>query len=74
MKIFYLESPVCLKLKWMNPEESSQLVTLNIPPVPGKDIYLTIDESVQFIVERELAKVVKEFKAAGGTVIVYDPT
>jgi stage V sporulation protein D (sporulation-specific penicillin-binding protein) len=45
----------------------------HIPPVPGKDIYLTIDESVQFIVERELAKVVKEFKAAGGTVIVYDP-
>jgi stage V sporulation protein D (sporulation-specific penicillin-binding protein) len=43
------------------------------PPVPGKDIYLTIDESVQFIVERELANVVKEFKAAGGTVIVYDP-
>jgi stage V sporulation protein D (sporulation-specific penicillin-binding protein) len=44
-----------------------------IPPIPGKDIYLTIDESVQFIVERELERVVKEFKAAGGTVIVYDP-
>lgn len=43
------------------------------PPVPGKDLYLTIDETVQYIVEKELAAVVKEYRAAGGSIIVYDP-
>ncbi|MCD4784732.1 MAG: stage V sporulation protein D [Candidatus Eremiobacteraeota bacterium] len=47
--------------------------TIFIPPVPGKDIYLTIDETVQYIVEKELENTVKEFNAAGGTIIVYDP-
>jgi len=43
------------------------------PTVPGKDIYLTIDESIQYIVEKELARTVKEFNADGGTIIVYEP-
>ncbi len=42
-------------------------------PVPGKNIYLTIDESIQYIVERELEATIKKHNAAGGTVIVYDP-
>lgn len=47
--------------------------TVLIPPVSGQDIYLTIDETVQYIVEKELEKTVKKFHAAGGTIIVYDP-
>ncbi|MCK4766244.1 MAG: penicillin-binding protein 2 [Candidatus Aminicenantes bacterium] len=39
-------------------------------PVPGKDIYLTIDSAVQFFVERELKKTVLKYKAKSGAVIV----
>lgn len=42
------------------------------PPVPGRDVYLTLDSSVQFFVEQELEKAVKENKARAGTVIVMD--
>lgn len=41
-------------------------------PVPGKDIYLTIDSAVQFFVERELRKTVNKYKAKGGSVIVMN--
>jgi len=41
-------------------------------PVPGKDIYLTIDSSIQFFVEKELKKAVRKYKAKGGAVIVMD--
>ncbi len=40
----------------------------------GKDITLTIDASVQYICEKELAKTIKETKAERGTVIVEDVT
>jgi cell division protein FtsI/penicillin-binding protein 2 len=43
-----------------------------IRPVPGKDIYLTIDSAVQFFVERELRKTVKKYKARGGCVVVMN--
>ncbi len=41
-------------------------------PIPGKDIYLTIDNSVQYFVEKELSRVVKTQNAKGGTVIVMN--
>lgn len=41
-------------------------------PVPGKDIYLTIDSSIQFFVEKELGETVEKYKAKGGSVIVMD--
>ncbi len=44
-----------------------------IPAEPGKDLYLTIDETIQYIVEKELAKTVKKFHADGGTIILYNP-
>jgi cell division protein FtsI (penicillin-binding protein 3) len=43
-------------------------------PVPGKDIVLTIDVIIQYIVEKELARAVVDHKAAWGTVIVMDPS
>lgn len=42
-------------------------------PVPGKDLVLTIDETIQYIAERELEKAVRKAKAQWGTVIVSMP-
>ncbi|NLM96301.1 MAG: stage V sporulation protein D [Halanaerobiaceae bacterium] len=44
-----------------------------IAPEDGYNIYLTIDESIQYIAERELDKAMKEFQVSGGTVIIMDP-
>ncbi len=41
-------------------------------PVPGRDIYLTIDSAIQFFVEKELKETVKKYKAKSGVVIVMD--
>lgn len=43
-----------------------------IPSEPGCDIYLTLDETIQYIIERELKKVVQEQDAASATAIVMD--
>jgi len=42
-------------------------------PERGKDIYMTIDETIQYIAERELEKAVKESRANWGTVIISHP-
>jgi stage V sporulation protein D (sporulation-specific penicillin-binding protein) len=44
-----------------------------VPPRNGYNIYLTIDEVIQYIVERELDRALKEFNISGGTVIVMEP-
>lgn len=41
-------------------------------PVAGKDIFLSIDSSIQFFVEKELRKTVEKFRAKKGTVIVMN--
>jgi cell division protein FtsI/penicillin-binding protein 2 len=43
------------------------------PPVSGRDVFLTIDAPIQYIVERTLARAVKEHSATGGTIIICDP-
>jgi cell division protein FtsI/penicillin-binding protein 2 len=43
------------------------------PPVPGKDVVLTIDATIQYAVEKELAKAVAGHRAKWGTVIVMEP-
>lgn len=43
-------------------------------PIPGKDLILTIDETIQYIAEKELAKAVRERNAQWGTVIISQPT
>lgn len=43
------------------------------PSTPGGTIELTIDQYVQYIVERELAAGVQKFNAKGGAAIVMDP-
>ena len=39
----------------------------------GRDLYLTIDEVIQYVAERELEAAVERSSAAGGTAIVMDP-
>ena len=42
-------------------------------PVPGRNIVLTIDATIQYFAEKELAKAVAEHEAAWGVVIIMDP-
>jgi cell division protein FtsI (penicillin-binding protein 3) len=42
-------------------------------PDPGQNIVLTIDEKIQYIVERELATAMRETHAIAGTVVVENP-
>lgn len=39
----------------------------------GHDLYLTLDQGIQYTAERELANVARTFEAVGGSVIVVDP-
>ena len=42
-------------------------------PDPGENVVLTIDEKIQYIVERELSRAIDETHAEAGTVIVQNP-
>lgn len=44
------------------------------PPVPGRDIVLTIDATIQYIAEKELAAAVAEHRAASGCVVIMEPS
>ncbi len=44
-----------------------------IPPIEGANLILTLDETIQYITERELDKVFKERKAKRAAAIVMDP-
>ena len=43
-------------------------------PQPGATLRLTVDSYVQYLVEQDLAKVVKTFGATGGSIIVERPS
>jgi len=42
-------------------------------PEPGENVVLTLDESIQYVAEKELEAAMKETHAAAGTVIVQNP-
>lgn len=42
-------------------------------PVPGRDVVLTIDRTIQRLAERELDEAIRTTRAKGGTIIVQDP-
>ena len=44
-----------------------------LPSAVGKDLVLTIDRSVQWIIEEELRNGVAKYRAKGGTIIVMEP-
>ena len=43
------------------------------PPDPGQNLVLTIDQTIQYIAERELQRGMEDTKAIAGTVIVENP-
>lgn len=42
-------------------------------PTTGATLELTLDEQLQYIVERELAVAMRDYRAEGGSVVVLDP-
>jgi cell division protein FtsI/penicillin-binding protein 2 len=42
-------------------------------PVPGQNLVLTIDQTLQYLTEQELAAQVRKSRALGGTAIVMEP-
>nr|MDA8236002.1 stage V sporulation protein D [Clostridia bacterium] len=44
-----------------------------IPPQEGNSLYLTIDETIQHFVERELDKIMEQHQPEKATIIVMDP-
>ncbi len=44
-----------------------------VPPKEGADLHLTIDETIQYIVERELARAMLEYQPKQAMVIAADP-
>jgi len=44
-----------------------------LPSVASKDLVLTIDRSVQYIIEEELQEAIAKYRAQSGTVIVMEP-
>jgi len=44
-----------------------------IPPKNGLSLVLTIDEVIQHVAERELARMYEKYNAAGASIIVMDP-
>ena len=45
-----------------------------IPPQDGHSLELTIDETIQYIAERELDKAFVARQAKSATIVVMDPT
>jgi cell division protein FtsI/penicillin-binding protein 2 len=44
------------------------------PPVPGRDLTLTIDATIQYYTEKELARAVADHGATSGAAIVMEPS
>lgn len=54
---------------WATLEHPTALIR---PAQVGDNVILTIDETIQYVAERELAKQVKDFNATGGIIVVMD--
>ncbi|MDY7076948.1 MAG: penicillin-binding protein 2 [Chloroflexota bacterium] len=66
------------QVTWEGPvDPASEQVPWTVAPVvlprPGVELVLTLDRTVQGLVEEELVRSVYEYQAAGGTIIVMDP-
>lgn len=44
-----------------------------VEATPGEDLHLTLDATIQHVVEEELARAVEEHNAKGGTAVILDP-
>ncbi len=66
------------RVEWEGPvDPASEQIPWAVAPVtlpqPGTELVLTLDRTVQAMVEEELARSVREYQADGGTIIVMDP-
>ena len=66
------------RVEWEGPvDAASEQIPWVVAPVvlprPGTGLVLTLDRTVQALVEDELARSVQEYQAEGGTIIVMDP-
>ncbi|MCB0112270.1 MAG: hypothetical protein KDE53_40380, partial [Caldilineaceae bacterium] len=44
-----------------------------LPSVAGKDLVLSLDRSIQYIIEEELQEAIAKYRAQSGTIIVMEP-
>jgi cell division protein FtsI/penicillin-binding protein 2 len=44
-----------------------------VPSMGGKDLVLTLDSGVQWIIEEELQKAIAQYRAKGGSIVVMEP-
>jgi cell division protein FtsI/penicillin-binding protein 2 len=66
------------RVEWKGPvdpasEQIPWVVAPLVLPQPGVELVLTLDRTVQALVEDELARSVQEYRAEGGTIIAMDP-
>jgi cell division protein FtsI/penicillin-binding protein 2 len=61
------------RLVFKDAKKRDYLIEVTEQPIPGKDLILTIDETIQYIAEKELAKTVEDHQAKWGVVIVSNP-
>jgi len=47
--------------------------TLLRPAIDGSNLYLTLDQNIQFMIEKKLQEVIKKWNAEGGSIIVMNP-
>lgn len=69
--------------KYLRAEKSLKVVSVdakrkrlsdgNLKDIKGNDIFITIDEGLQYIVEKYLEEAVRKWQASSGTVIMMDP-
>jgi cell division protein FtsI (penicillin-binding protein 3) len=60
-------------VKLQDGRQQQLLTRVELPPVPGVSLELTIDLNLQHIAQRELRAAVEANHADGGTVIIMDP-
>jgi len=53
--------------------ELPQTTSFLVPPLPGKNLVLTLDYTIQFYVEHALDQIEEKYKPARSTIIIMDP-
>jgi len=68
-----LEGTIGKRLMLMDAKRRDYRMETVEEPDPGRDLILTIDETIQYIAEKELERAVRESKANWGTVVIGEP-